>query len=140
MIANLSVHHVEGFVLEAGHTVQVVAKDYGYDLLLFTYDAEGYQEPDLAYLQLKAAESLRAVGEAYVYDLDIRDYRLWVKDKLPVILVLFDATRRQAVWVAVQDYFRDNNARQPRKGAKTVRVYIPRGRSSIPTRSRASES
>jgi hypothetical protein len=41
VIADLSVHHVEGFVLEEGHTVERVAKDYGCDLLFFTYDEPG---------------------------------------------------------------------------------------------------
>jgi hypothetical protein len=67
VIADLSLHHVEGFVLETGHTVQSVDSDYGYHLLLFTYDEDGYLEPGLAYMQFKAAESLRAVGAGYVY-------------------------------------------------------------------------
>ena len=40
-------------------------KDYGYDLILFTFDEQGYAEPDLVYLQLKAAETLQAVGSDY---------------------------------------------------------------------------
>ena len=58
VIADLSVHHVEGFILEEGHTAQRMEKDYGYDLLLFTYDEQGYAEPDFVPIQLKAAESL----------------------------------------------------------------------------------
>lgn len=79
-------HYFEGFVLDAGHTVQAVESDYGYDLLLFTYDTNGFLEPDLVYLQFKAAESLLAVGSAYVFDLDVRDYNLWMLDNLPVTL------------------------------------------------------
>jgi hypothetical protein len=126
VIADQCVHHVEGFVLDAGHTVQSVESDYGYDLLLFTYDENGYLEPDLAYLQLKAAESLQAIGSAYVFDLDIRDYNLWMLDNLPVILILFDAGRKRAYWVAIQEYFRKDDNRQPKRGAKTVRVYVPK--------------
>jgi hypothetical protein len=37
VIADLSVHHVEGFILEEGHTAQRLDSDYGYDLVLFTY-------------------------------------------------------------------------------------------------------
>jgi hypothetical protein len=125
VIADLSVHHFEGFVLEAGHTVQAVDSDYGYDLLLFTYDDDGFLEPDLVYLQFKAAESLQAAGSAYAFDLDIRDYNLWMLDNLPVVLVLFDASRRRAHWLAIQQYFREDETRQPRRGAKTVRVRVP---------------
>ena len=34
VIADLSIHHVEGFILEEGHTAQRLERDYGYDLLL----------------------------------------------------------------------------------------------------------
>src|SRR5437764_6010392 len=99
VIADLSVHHVEGFILEEGHTAQRLEKDYGYDLLLFTYDEEGYAEPGLVSLQLKAEERLQVVGSDYVYDLDIRDYNLWILEEMPVILILFDASRRHAYWL-----------------------------------------
>jgi len=71
-------------------------------------------------------ESLDERRTAYVYDLDIRDYNLWIREKSPVILILFDAVRRRAFWLAVQWYFRDNIARRPRKGARTVRVGVPK--------------
>jgi hypothetical protein len=126
MIADLSVHHVEGFILEEGHTAQRLGSDYGYDLALFTYDQQGYIEPDCVFLQLKAAETLEAVGSDCVFDLDVRDYNLWMLDKAPVLLLLFDASRRRACWLAIQRYFREDASRQPKKGAKTVRVRVPK--------------
>jgi hypothetical protein len=125
VIADLSVHHVEGFILEEGHTAQRLGSDYGYDLFLFTYDAQGYVEPGVVCLQLKAAESLHAVGTDYIFDLDVRDYNLWILEEMPVILILFDASRRRACWLAVQSYFSDEEARRPKKGTKTVRVRVP---------------
>lgn len=71
-------------------------------------------------------EILDASGTDYLYDLDIRDYNLWVKEKLPVILILFDASQRRAYWLAVQQYFSRDVAHQPKKGAKTVRIRVPR--------------
>jgi hypothetical protein len=126
VIADLSVHHVEGFILEEGHTPYRLTPDYGYDLVLFTYDEQGYLEPGSCYIQLKAAETLQAVGSEYVFDLDIRDYNLWLLEEMPVILILYDASRRQAYWLSVQGYFSEDVARQPKKGAKTVRVRVPR--------------
>src|SRR5262249_12808174 len=76
-------------------------------------------------LQLKAAESLQAVGADYVFDVDIRDYNLWMLERMPVILILFDASRRQAFWISVQSYFSEDTARRPKKGAKSVRVRVP---------------
>jgi hypothetical protein len=133
VLADLSAHHVEGFILEQGHTVQRLGSDYSYDLLLRTFDAEGYPEPGLVYIQLKAAESLQAVGKDYVFDVDVRDYHLWIREEMPVILILFDAARRKAYWLAVQRYFQEDVARRPRKGAKTVRVHVP-GRQPVTRR------
>ena len=127
MIADQSVNHVERFIIDEGHTAQRLEKDYGYDLFLFTFDAQGYAEPGVVSLQLKAAESLPTVGTDYVFDLDIRDYNLWIHERMPVVLVLFDATQRQAFWLAIQRYFRENDVRKPRKGTKTVRVRVPAG-------------
>jgi hypothetical protein len=126
VIADLSAHHVEGFILEEGHTVQRLTSDYSYDLLLRTFDEAGFVEPGHVYFQLKAAESLKAIESAYVFDVDLRDYNLWMYEEMPVILILYDASRRKAYWLAVRDYFRDDASRQPKKGAKTVRVRVPK--------------
>jgi hypothetical protein len=126
VIADLSIHHVEGFILEEGHTAQRLSSDYSYDLLLRTFGEDGYAEPGLVYIQVKTVESLQAVGVNYVFDLDIRDYHLWRQEEMPVVLILFDAARRKAYWLAVQRYFRQDRTRLPKKGAKTVRVRVPR--------------
>jgi len=126
VIADQSLNHVERFIIDEGHTAQRVEKDYGYDLFLFTYDHQGYVEPGLVSLQFKAAETSPAVGPAYVFDLDIRDYNLWMLERWPVILILFDASRRRAYWLPVQRYFREDMTRRPKKGAKTVRVRVPK--------------
>src|SRR5882724_11239819 len=89
VIADLSVHHVEGFILEGGHTVQRLNSDYGYDLILWTFDAEGYAEPGSVYFQFKASETLNKSGTVYTHDLDIRDYNLWMREDWPIILILF---------------------------------------------------
>jgi Domain of unknown function (DUF4365) len=125
VIADQSMNYVERFIIDEGHTVQRLTHDYGYDLLLLTYDEQGYAEPGVAFLQLKAA-ALTQYGSDYVYDLDVRDYNLWMIGDTPIFLVLFDATRRRAYWLHVQAYFREETSRQPKKGARTVRVCVPR--------------
>lgn len=125
VIADLSVNHVERFILEAGYTVQRMDHDYGYDLQMTSYDDQGYLEAGVVYFQLKGSDQLTAVGENYVFDLDVRDYNLWMIDPMPVVMVLYDARKRRACWLDVQDYFRDQVARQPKPGAKTVRVRVP---------------
>jgi Domain of unknown function (DUF4365) len=125
VIADQSIHHVVGFILDEGHTAQRVESDYGYDLMLFTHDRDGYAEPGLVRIQIKAAEKLQLVHSDYVYDVSIRDYNLWMLEEMPVIFILFDSSRKRAFWVAFQDYFRENTDRRPSKGAKTIRVRVP---------------
>jgi hypothetical protein len=126
VIADLSVNHVEWFILEEGHTTQRLGSDYGYDLIVWTFDEQGYAEPGVVYFQFKAMETLDEHGMDYVYDLDIRDYNLWIREEAPVILILFDATHRRAFWLSVQRYFQEDLARRPTKGHRTVRVRLPR--------------
>jgi hypothetical protein len=126
VIADLSVHYVEGFILEEGHTVQRLGSDYGYDLIVRTFDEDGFAEPGAIYFQFKAMATLRVVGSDYVFDIDIRDYNLWIREESPVILILFDATRKSAFWLPIQRYFEVDGAREPKKGAGTVRVRVPK--------------
>ncbi len=126
VIADQSVNYVERFVIDEGHTVQRQEHDYGYDLNVITYDRQGYVEPVSFILQLKAAETLKESGSDFVFDLDIRDYHLWMMELVPVMLVLYDPSRRRAYWLYVQRYFRQDPTRQPKKGAKTVRVRVPK--------------
>ena len=127
VIADLSVHHLEGFILAEGHTAQRLGSDYGYDMVMFTYDDQGYIEPDSVLFQLKAAQALQVVGTDYVFDLDIRDYHLWQLERMPVILILYEAERARAYWLHIQGYFSEDKERLPARGAKTIRVRIPQG-------------
>jgi hypothetical protein len=129
VIADQSINHVERIIIDAGHTAQRLTPDYGYDLVLFTYDDRGYLEPGSVYVQIKASECLGEVGADYVFDLDIRDYNLWMLEEMPVILVLFAASRRRAYWLWVQSYFSKDAVRQPKRGAKSVRVHVPKRQS-----------
>ncbi len=66
-----------------------------------TIDHNTLTDAFLSFL-LKAAESLQDVGSDYIFDVDIRDYNLWMLETIPVILILFDAGRRRAFWDSVQ--------------------------------------
>jgi hypothetical protein len=126
ILEDLSIHHVEGFIIREGHTVQRFDDDYGYDLFMTTFDERGYTERGVVFFQVKASETLQAVGRAYVFDLDVRDYNVWICEEMPVILILFDALSERGVWLPMQEYFRADFKRHPQKGAKTVRVRLPK--------------
>jgi hypothetical protein len=126
VIAAQSVNRVERFIIDEGHTAERLASDYGYDLVLYTYDEEGYAEEGAVYLQLKASEKLRASGDNFGFDMDFRDYTRWTREPMPVILILYDASKRRAYWLYIQRYFDENPSRKPKQGAKTVRLRVPK--------------
>ncbi len=60
IIADLSVNHLEYFVLKNGFTLEKFNADYGYDAELYTYNKSGEFENGLVYIQLKATDNLEA--------------------------------------------------------------------------------
>jgi hypothetical protein len=59
VLADMSVNHVEKFIINTGHIPERIVKDYGYDLVVRTFDAGGFAEPGEILLQLKASEKLQ---------------------------------------------------------------------------------
>lgn len=125
VIADLAVHFVQGFILEEGHTFEEFRRDYGYDLMMTTFDAAGYAEPGRVYFQVKSTEKPAILADSIAYDIDIRDYNLWMIEQSLVILILYDARMRRAFWIDVVGYFIADFQHRPRRGAKQVRIRIP---------------
>jgi Domain of unknown function (DUF4365) len=125
IVADLSVNHVERYVLQGGHVVQRSLADYGYDLYLQTFDSEGSLEPNFAVLQLKATDHLAFVANAgfVALTLDRRDLEAWLEENVAVFLVIYDACEDIAYWQHIQDYtFRQiTNSNQ---ATMTVRIPV----------------
>ncbi|MBC8139239.1 MAG: DUF4365 domain-containing protein [Fibrella sp.] len=104
MIADLSVNHAEKAFLIAGHTVDRVVADYGYDTIVRTFDATGYLEHGYIAVQLKASDApeYSQAGDFVTVRVDERDDRFWRRDKLPVALILYDAANDTAFYVHYQ--------------------------------------
>lgn len=127
VIADLSVNHVERQVLLCGHTLERVRGDYGYDLLLFTYDANGERETGEIYLQVKATDALPLIkgGEAVPWRLLRSDLASWLYSTVPVILVVYDARADVAYWLYVQRYFTTQPKFNLFAAGKTATAHIP---------------
>lgn len=89
IIADLSVNHVERFILRRGHVADRVLFDYGYDLVLRTFDAGG---------EIEYVES----GRFVTVRLDPRDAEAWQAERVPVVLIAYDAARDAAYWLHFQ--------------------------------------
>jgi hypothetical protein len=127
IIASQSLNHVEKFIYDKGFSAERVESDYGYDLIVSTYDSNGYVEPGFILLQLKATDGIRRVENSTFisFAISIKDYRHWTAEGYPVFLIVYDAIDRKAYWIHVQQYFKDDKSRGPGKRATTVTVRIP---------------
>src|SRR5437763_298265 len=85
VIADLSVNYVERFIYEAGHSAVRVLADYGYDLMVQTFDQQGYAEDGFLYLQLKATDVIAPYErqDSFAYPIKMRHYKLWHREPMP---------------------------------------------------------
>jgi hypothetical protein len=127
IIADLSVHHVEGLALKCGYSVQRIVADYGYDLRLDTFNDAGEVESEQILLQLKASDNLRqyelAQEEVFSFPISVKDYCAWTEAVLPVFFILYDAQLGEAYWLDVHDHAA---AQQQDPKGKMVRLRVPR--------------
>jgi hypothetical protein len=68
IIADLSVNHVERFILQCGWTAQRISPDYGIDLIMETFDTRGRIENGAVKFQLKATDSLQVAWWLYLQE------------------------------------------------------------------------
>jgi hypothetical protein len=102
--------------------------DYGIDLVILTYDAQGNVENGELLVQLKATDHPRLLsqGRHVACRIERADLRTWVHEPWPVILVLYDAPADMAFWTYVQQYFEQLPRFDPDHGPGVVTVRIPR--------------
>jgi Domain of unknown function (DUF4365) len=104
VIADLSVNFVERQALIAGFTVDRLPHDYGVDLILSTYNDDGFVEPGQVLVQVKATESLSVSADGQSVSIRVETAHLarWLAEMLPVILVVYDVANDVAFWTHVQ--------------------------------------
>jgi hypothetical protein len=127
VIADLSINFVERQTLVCGYAVERVFHDYGYDLMLFTYNAQGEVENGCVFLQVKATDQLRVLPrrECVIIRVEQADLRLWLNEDMPVILVVYDAQGDAAYWLHVQSYFGGQESGYILKARGTTTIHVP---------------
>jgi hypothetical protein len=128
VIADLSINHTERQALLAGFAVQRIVRDYGIDLFLATYDRFGYVENGEIRIQLKATDRPKWVrgGRTVAVRVDQADFRHWLMEPMPVILVIYDAPNDTAYWLYVQAHFASERSARFDKGGTRITVHVPR--------------
>jgi hypothetical protein len=116
IIADLSVNFAERIFLLAGFVIDRVVFDYGYDLIVRTFNAEGHLEPGAILVQMKASDAPEySINQDFLtLRVDMRDDAAWRQEYAPVLLVLYDAGKDTAFFLHYQA--------QPRTSRSSVRV------------------
>lgn len=92
----------------------------------FTFDVQGYLESGVVWIQVKASDKLKKTRDAsaVLVRVERKDLLTWMGEAYPVILVVYDAARDCAHWLAIQSYFAAEQRFGKLKG-KTITAPIP---------------
>ncbi|MBP0019891.1 MAG: DUF4365 domain-containing protein [Cyanobacteria bacterium SBLK] len=128
IIADLSINHVERYAFLCGYSVERVTQDYGYDLIIFTYNAYGEIENGHIYVQLKATDNLKVLsdGQTITFVVKRADLELWLDELMPCILIIYDAREECAYWLYLQAYFENLSDFDLAKIGETFTLRIPK--------------
>ena len=127
IIEDLGLNHIEKQILLSGNVLnRNSGSDYGYDGMVDTFDEQGQVDNINFMFQLKSTDFIELSPQkgGFIVDLSKRDLELWLKSRLPVLLILYDAQAEIAYFVDLQAYFNENrllleNVR------KFVRIFLP---------------
>ena len=127
VIADLSVNHVERFALRCGYAVERVRQDYGLDLMVFTYTAHGEVENDFIWMQLKATDHLlwNKSHNAVIVRVERAHLLFWLRQSLPVILIVYDGRGEAAYWIHIQSMLEGGQVFRLRRTGATVTLHVP---------------
>lgn len=126
IIEDLGFNCIEKQILLSGCIIQRYFTDYGYDGEIQTFDESGFYEAGYALFQLKSTDKLKYVKtqNGFAFDLSKRDLELWLYEKVPVLIILYDAVLDKAYFIELQNYFLKNR-KMLQEIRKFVRIYIP---------------
>jgi hypothetical protein len=104
VIADLAVNRVEREVLLCGYSLQELQRDYGIDLLMFTYDDNREAEPGFVMFQVKAFEKVKphATTSTIPVRVSRTDLITWLSETLPIVLAIYNVEADQLRWLYVQ--------------------------------------
>jgi Domain of unknown function (DUF4365) len=127
IIASQSHNYIEKFFIDKGHTVDRPGEDYGYDLIVNTFDGQGYAESGDIRIQLKASDNHNySKNMAFIsFRITRKHYELWMNELMPVFLVLYDAREKKAYWLYVQEHFRSDPSLKPKGRVQTLTLRVP---------------
>jgi hypothetical protein len=127
VIADLGVNYLERKILDCGWAAQRVSSDYGVDLIMTTFDAQGMIQNGSVSFQVKATDSpgWNSTGDEIVIRLDWRDVLYWLNERMPIILIVYDASRDCGYWLYLQAALRSATRRRSSRIPIRLSVRVP---------------
>lgn len=133
-IEALGRNYVERFVLLRGHATDEPKPDYGYDIVITTFDYKGNAdfrsgevENGSVYVQLKSTDKLK-VGKRdktkISFPVQRRHVIYWMNEPLPVILIVYSVPDERAYWLHMQPYLRSREFEMPPVSQEEVTVHL----------------
>jgi hypothetical protein len=104
--ADIATRYVEWVCARAGFTSNQPTQgmDYGIDLHVQTFDKDGYVESEEIKVQIKSVQRIKRLrnGFDFAVSLDMGHVHYWANHFLPVLLIVYDASKHEAYWLYVQ--------------------------------------
>jgi hypothetical protein len=133
-IEALSRNYVERLILIQGHTVDEPKSDYGYDIVMTTFDYKGdveFRSGELengnVFLQLKATDGLtvsKRDGKTISFEIKRRHAIVWEAELMPVYLVIYSVSDAAAYWLHMQPYLKSADFILPPEAQEKVTVHL----------------
>ncbi|MEO7718905.1 MAG: DUF4365 domain-containing protein [Capsulimonas sp.] len=135
-IESISKNFVERFIILKGHVVDKPEADYGYDIVMTTFDfkndlkfSKGEVENCAIYIQLKATDTLNILvsrPDTISFEITRKHANLWASNPMPVILIVYSVVRNEAYWLHMQPYLHSSKFKWPEnENQEKITVYIP---------------
>ena len=133
-IEALGRNHVERSILLRGHAPDEPKPDYGYDIVITTFDykgdtnfTSGEVENGSVYVQLKSTDDLK-VGKKdptkISFDIKRRHVVYWLNEPMPVILIVYSVLDDRAYWLHMQPYWKSDSFMMPPRTRESVTVHL----------------
>lgn len=127
-------NYIERFVLLQGHVTDEPKPDYGYDIVITTFDYKGSDdfnsgevENGSIYVQLKSTDKLK-VGKKDTrrisFSIKRRHVIYWIGEPLPVILIVHSVADKRAYWLHMQPYLKSSTFTMPPLSQGEITVHL----------------
>lgn len=126
-------NYFERLVLQRGHIVDEPRPDYGYDVVIQTFDyggdprfERGQFENGQIFVQLKATEQpdVLADGDTISFSIKRQHAILWTSEPMPVYLVVYSVASGECYWLHMQPYLNSNQFVLPPLTQDQVTVHL----------------